>query len=318
MRAALLRTLPARALVEEQALLELLRRLKAADYHFITPTPLTQERVLARQPRAATLRDVFGWNLSFERSAIDAEIFDCATRGGAFVEEGSKFRSRYRVASQREVLFLHSAYPTDDEDSVFFGPDSYRFVRFLRATLSGDERNLVDFGAGSGVGGICASLLLRDASITLVDRNAEAICLARLNASAAGVNVETINAASLDAVDTAFDTLIANPPYMVDAQCRTYRDGGDLKGARLSLDWALAGARRLPPGGKVLLYTGTAIVEGRDALKEALAAALPDLGCTLNYDEIDPDVFGEHLAEPAYADVERIAVIGAIIQRGQD
>jgi hypothetical protein len=44
-------------------------------------------------------------------------------------------------------------------------------------------------------------------------------------------------------------------------------------------------------------------------------AALPPLGCTLDYREIDPDVFGEELSKPIYADVERIAVVGAVITK---
>jgi hypothetical protein len=45
-----------------------------------------------------------------------------------------------------------------------------------------------------------------------------------------------------------------------------------MHGAGLSLDWTLAAARRIEPGGTILLYTGSAIVEGRDGLKEARRA----------------------------------------------
>jgi hypothetical protein len=94
---------------------------------------------------------------------------------------------------------------------------------------------------------------------------------------------------------------------------RAYRDGGDMHGAGLALDWALTAARRLSPGGQMLLYTGAAIVDGRDALRKALELELPALGCGLDYVELDPDVFGEELERPAYQDVERIAVVAATI-----
>jgi len=46
-------------------------------------------------------------------------------------------------------------------------------------------------------------------------------------------------------------------------------------------------------------------------------AALADLtrrrGARLVYEEIDPDVFGASLARPSYAEVERIAAVGAVI-----
>ena len=88
-----------------------------------------------------------------------------------------------------------------------------------------------------------------------------------------------------------------------------------MHGARLSFDWAVAAAGRLTPGGRLLLYTGSAIVDGSDGLRDALAARSEALDCTLDYREIDPDIFGEELDEPPYADVERIAAVGVILTK---
>ena len=72
---------------------------------------------------------------------------------------------------------------------------------------------------------------------------------------------------------------------------------------------------RLAPGGRLILYTGSAIVGGRDALHGRLRDLAADQGCTLDYEEIDPDVFGEELETESYRDVERIAAVGALIER---
>jgi 23S rRNA G2069 N7-methylase RlmK/C1962 C5-methylase RlmI len=170
-------------------------------------------------------------------------------------------------------------------------------------------------GAGAGAGGILAARRRAGASATLVDANPEALRLARVNAAAAGVAVETVEGASLGDAPGDPDLIIANPPFIMDEGGPAYRDGGDMLGARLSRTWALAGAKRLPPGGHMLLYTGSAIVAGRDALREALSRDLAPLGCALSYEELDPDIFGEQLDLPAYRSVERIAAIGAIISR---
>ena len=69
------------------------------------------------------------------------------------------------------------------------------------------------------------------------------------------------------------------------------------------------------PGGRVLLYSGSAIVDGADRLEADLVAHLPALGCTMRYEEIDPDIFGEELDGASYQDVERIAAIGAVIAK---
>jgi methylase of polypeptide subunit release factors len=297
------------------ALADLLRRLDALDYEFVTVTPATHARILARpdKKRARSLRDIFGWSLPFDRETLPADLFALLEQADAVEQAEGGHRSRLRVSRVGAHLFLHSAYPTDGRDAVFLGPDTYRFVRFLAAALAerGPVSRLVDMGAGSGAGAICAAAMLPGARLTLVDANPEALRLARINAGVAGVEVETIVGVSLDAVPGAFDLLIANPPYIVDRDGPTYRDGGGMNGAEVALEWALAGARR----GDVLLYTGAAIVDGEDALRAALEAAMPALGCSLRYEELDPDLFGEELDSPAYRGVERIAAIGAAITR---
>jgi SAM-dependent methyltransferase len=301
----------------DAALLALLEGLAATGYRFVTVTPETHRRLLDRGPdrTARDLRDVFGWNLKFEPALLPPPIREALERSGMISREAGLCRSRVRVASVDDRLFLHSAYPTDEADAVFFGPDSYRYVRFLRDELPRlpPARRLVDIGAGTGVGAIMAAALLPGARLRATDINPLALRWARINARHAGVELETIEGAGLAAVEGPVDLVIANPPFVADPAGRLYRDGGGMHGARLSLDWTLAAAERIEPGGTVLLYTGSAVVAGRDELREALASQLPELGCSLRYSEIDPDIFGELLAEPGYGDVERIAAVGAVI-----
>jgi len=299
------------------ALAELLRRLRALGYDFVTVTPATHERVIARAGKetARDLRDVFGWSLPFSRDVLPQDLFGLLECADALDEAEGGYRSRIRVSRVGAHLFLHSAFPTDRDDAVFLGPDTARYVRFLAAELGrlGPVERLVDMGAGSGAGAICAAAFLPGARLTLVDSNPAALRLARINAEIAGVAVETVEAASVEAIPGAFDLLIANPPYIIDADGPAYRHGGGMRGAELAFEWTLAAARR---GSAVLLYTGTAIVDAQDGLRAALEAALPALGCALRYEEIDPDLFGEELDKPAYAEVERIAAIGAVITAG--
>lgn len=305
--------------MDDAALVALLRRLDALGYDFVTPSPASHARYLKGRGNAAAaaLRDVFGWSLPFAPGLLDAELLDLLRAGDAVDEADGQLRSRYRVSRADGLLFLHSAYPTHDADAVFFGPDTYRFIRFLGERIVPPASRLVDIGAGSGAGAIAAARLLPGARLTLLDVNPAALRLARINAAAAGVEVETVEADRLDAVAGDIDLIIANPPFIIDDAGRTYRDGGGMRGAERSLAWALAGAARLQPGGTMLLYTGVAIVDGADALRQALAERLPALGCTFTYDEIDPDIFGEELESEAYRGVERIAAVGAVIRRGR-
>jgi predicted RNA methylase len=304
----------------EDALLALLQALAGHGYRFITVTPETHRRVLANRKgeRARDLRDIFGWSMSFEQERLPPPLWDPLARAGMVEAAGDGlWRSRVRVSSAWDSLFIHSAYPTDAPDSVFFGPDSYRFIAFLESELPAvaPVRRLVDVGTGTGIGAMAAARVLPQARLTLTDINPLALHLARVNSRHAGFAVETVEAAGLSGVVGAFDVVIANPPFVMDEEDRAYRDGGDLNGLRLSLEWAEEAMRRVEKGGAVLLYTGSAIVGGRDDFRARLGAAARALGCTMRYRELDPDIFGELLDEPAYREVERIAAVGAVLRR---
>jgi len=303
----------------EPALLALLAELDRAGYRFTAVTPATHARVVARPEReeARDLRDVFGWSLPFAPGFLPPAIAEALDAAGAVERQGSRLKSRLRAASLGRDLFLHSAFPTDAEDSVFFGPDTYRYAALLGAELPrlGRVARLVDVGAGGGAGGIVAARLLPGARITLADLNPAALRLAAANAAHAGVEVERVLGAGFDAVTGAVDCVIANPPFMMDEEGRAYRSGGGLGGAALSLDWARSAAARLEPGGHMILYTGVAMAGNCDPLLEALEKALPPLGCSLSYRELDPDIFGEELDRPPYREIERIAAVAAVIAK---
>ena len=303
----------------EAAQLNLIEALRMRDYDFVPITPESQRRVLARPDRkvAQDLRDVFGWSLPFEEKTIDPEITALMRAGGLIDPHPVGLISTVRVSRVHNRLFLHSAFPTEDDDSVFLGPDSWRFIDFIRAELSqrGRYERLVDIGTGAGVGGISMAADLPSGRVELADINRKALRFARVNAASAGVNVNIVESDGLGAIAAGFDVAIANPPFIFEQDAPAYRRGGGMHGAELSRDWALQAAGKVAPGGLVLLYTGSPIVGGADLLRQRLEQRLPALGCTLSWREIDPDIFGEELAKPAYADVERIAAIGAVIEK---
>lgn len=303
--------------MSEAALLALLGALEARGYAFVVPTPATHARVLARpgMARARDLAGIFGWSLPFAPGSVDAEVEALADRAGVLAAaEDGLWRSTLRVAALHGRLFLHSAYPTDATDAVFLGPDSYRFADLIAAELGAcaPDTRVVDIGTGAGVGAIVAAGLCPGLRATMTDINPAALRLARVNAAFNRVEAAFVEADGLSGVAGGIDVALANPPYIVDAGKRAYRHGGDMHGGRASLDMAAAAAERLSPGGRLILYTGSAIVAGRDPLRDALADALALRGCDLRYRELDPDVFGEELERPEYAEVDRIAVVAAV------
>ena len=321
--------LPSRLDPAQQACLaHVLQVAAASGYRFITPTPLTHQRVLnkaARRPDV-TLRDIFGWNLPFAADAISADLLDVMVRTGIAHPCGHLWRSGVRIASIDDLLFLHSPFPTVQDDAVFFGPDTYRFVRFIRQSLqraplpaAPASLRLLDVGCGSGAGGIVAAGLLAAAagpvSLYCNDINPLALQYVAINAAQARQTVQLAPGDALSAVSGEFDLIISNPPYLNDPAQRAYRHGGGRLGSGLSLRIATEALGRLAPGGILLLYTGVAISGADDPFLAELLPILASSDCEWTYEEIDPDVFGEELEQPGYASTERIAAIGLVARR---
>jgi len=302
---------------DEAASLRLLDWLDDHGYDFVTVTPESHRRVVARASmrKAKDLRGMFGWSLPFDEELAGPELFAILREGRLLQESAAGWKSKVRVSRVRGTLFLHSAFPTDRDDSVFLGPDTLRFIDFIEGQLREPVGRLVDIGTGAGVGGIVAATTVRAGRVELADINRNALSHARVNAAHAGVEVATLESDGVAAIEPGFDLAISNPPFIFEEDAPAYRRGGGMHGAELSLEWTLAAAEKAAPGGRVLLYTGSAIVDGRDPLRDALEDALPERGCTLSWRELDPDIFGEELEKPAYQDVERIAAIGAIVQK---
>src|SRR4051812_26439067 len=121
-----------------QALRDLGRYLQERGYRFVTPTPATIARVNARPENAAArdLAGAFGWNRRFAPELLPAPL-GAALRAAGLVETAANgSRSRLRASTLGERLYFHSAFPTEAADSVFFGPDSYRFVSFIAGELA--------------------------------------------------------------------------------------------------------------------------------------------------------------------------------------
>ncbi len=306
---------------KSQALEALGRVLRSEKYRFTAVTPATHRRVFARLQRPTTLQSIFGWNRPFERTAVAPHILDLLTEAEALDVTGGLCRSKVRYATLGDLLFVHSSFPTTEEDAVFFGPDTYRFARLLRASLaemSGSRPlRLVDVGSGSGAGGIYAARLLGGTiDLVLSDISPKAVTFSAVNAALNDLpHPHTALGDILDGIEGEAALIIANPPSLVDQERRLYRHGGGELGIELGLRIVRQSMPRLRPGGRLILYTGTPILGGVDPFYESLGPLLQLPGLQFVYEEIDTDVFGEELERQAYANADRIAVVGLTLMR---
>lgn len=329
-------TIPA---IDQAALVELGRALQAAGYHFTTVTPATQARVLARDPGAwaVDMRDVFGWSRPYQY--LNGEDADALPAGMAQLMERCGIalpvaqtgearcargrRSALRCSTLDGRLYFHSAYPTSDTNAVFFGPDTCRFIRALHAETAARARasapaprRIADLCCGAGPAAIVLAGLYPQAEVLAIDINPDALTLTAVNAALAGTpRVRPVRGDLLSALrgeadhGADFDLITANPPYLLDHAQRSYRHGGGELGEGLAVRIVQAALEHLNPGGVLMLYTGVAMVGGEDVLLRRVQPLLESAGCTWRYEEIDPDVFGEELLQPAYSGAERVAAV---------
>ena len=236
------------------ALVRLGEALRDAGYYFVTPTPLTHKRVNRRagNAEARTMRDVFGWSRPFDERVLPLAIRPLLPAAGIMGDR----RCLLRASTLEGELFFHSAFPTGEQDAVFFGPDTYRFAAAILAHLAsaGPIRRAVDIGCGAGPGAILIARACPDAEVFAADVNPAALLLTQANATLAGVKVTTRRSDILSGLPGAFDLIVANPPYLVDPAERGYRHGGGPLGAALSLAMLDQALGRLAPGGSLVLY----------------------------------------------------------------
>jgi SAM-dependent methyltransferase len=305
----------------DQALLHLGALLRDEGYTFTTVTPATHERVNRRpgNARAGGLRDVLGWSRPFGPGTVPDRVVELMAAAGVLAGDGDRQRSLVRFSSYDSELFVHSAFPTTAPDAVFFGPDSYRMADAAVAHVEARDRPVrraVDIGCGTGAGAIAVAKRAPGAEVLAVDINEAALRFARVNCALAGTaGVRVRHSDLLGGVDGDFDLIISNPPFMIDPAGRAYRDGGGDHGHGLSLAIVDTAVSRLRPGGSLVLFSGTGIVDGQDPLRQAAGDHLDGAGLIWSYREVDPDVYGEELDGPAYAHAERIAVVVLTVTR---
>ena len=298
---------------------EALARLGAAvrdtGYSFTTITPRSHAIVNERRgnEEARSLRDVFGWSRPFRKDLLPPHIFTMLRDLRLLEERDGRHRSLVRFSSLGDTLYMHSAFPTEAKDAVFFGPDTYKFVDAI-VDLLGRRcrpiRRAADICSGSGPGALTVAGAAPAADVFMSDINPTALRYAAANAALAGrPNAHPCFSDKLASLDGDFDIIVAHPPYLVDRTSRAYRHGGGALGADLSIAIVRNALERLAPGGTLLLFTGVAIVDGEDAFKAIIGGFATQSGCEWTYREVDPDVFGEELTFAAYAEADRIALV---------
>lgn len=304
---------------QQQALLYLLNFLKQQDYQFTAITPLSHQRILDRKQndvnKEITLKDIFGWNLGFKKTDLDPALFSILEEHQLLKIQENLYLSQVRVASLNNALFIHSAFPTIEQDAVFFGPDTYRFAYHLKqylASRSDPLKRAVELCCGTSAAAVSIAKYFPDYDELIVaDLNPKALLYSQMNIDFAGLKkIHPVQSDLFANLQGQFDLIFANPPYLIDPHQRQYRHGGDeLDGNALSFRIIKEGIQHLNPRGCIFLYTGVTVTQDGNRFVEHLENLMRQYkNISWSYEEIDPDIFGEELEQPAYQHVDRIAL----------
>lgn len=216
--------------------------------------------------------------LQFERPLAEAELV--------------KIRPLVKRRSEREPL-QYIVGSTEfagvtlkvDRRALIPRPETELIVELAKELCTPPPATILDLGTGSGALALALAKQFAEAKVTAVDLSREALALAAENAAALDLaaRVNFIESDWFSAVPTEarFDLIVANPPYLSDAEVaqtapevRGFEPHGALSSGATgleALDRIIGAAKaRLAPGGRLICETGIA---QHAALVERLQAA---------------------------------------------
>ncbi len=109
-----------------------------------------------------------------------------------------------------------------DRRALIPRPETERLVELVVQALAAPPKSVLDLGTGSGAIALALAKAWPEAAVTAIDRSEAALALAKENALACGLAERVVFRASdwFNAIPAAdrFDLIIANPPYLSDAE----------------------------------------------------------------------------------------------------
>jgi len=165
-----------------------------------------------------------------------------------------------------------------DKRALVPRPETEQLVELLQARIEFRESKILDIGTGSGVIALALAAHFTSAEVHAVDISDEALALARENAALLGLGdrVQFATGDLLAGVQTSFDLIVANLPYVSTADRSTLsrevlRDpeaavfGGE-QGDEVIRRLIETAPGRLRPGGTLALEIGQGQAERLEAL----------------------------------------------------
>jgi len=156
--------------------------------------------------------------------ALDVQRIELYTQHDRPLTESERARARELVRRRgaREPLayvlgdwgFRRLTLKTDRR-ALVPRPETEMVVERCLALLKGtDEPRILDVGTGTGAIALALKQERPDARVVATDRSADALQLARENATANELDIDLVQADLLDGIAGPFELVVSNPPYV--------------------------------------------------------------------------------------------------------
>lgn len=109
-----------------------------------------------------------------------------------------------------------------NENVLIPRPETEELVSFAVKEID-ETKSVLDLCCGSGAIGITVNLLT-GAKVTLLDVSDEALSVSKLNAEKLGAKVEIIKSNMFESLQSLYDVIISNPPYIKSEDIKSLQD----------------------------------------------------------------------------------------------
>jgi len=119
-----------------------------------------------------------------------------------------------------EVEFMDLTFEVN-ENVLIPRPETEELIKWVLSTEEGSEElSILDIGTGSGCIPIILAHTLAKSNVSSFDISEKAIEVARKNAIKNKVDIKLVvqNILSIDTLDTSYDIIISNPPYVRESE----------------------------------------------------------------------------------------------------
>jgi len=163
-------------------------------------------------------------------------------------------------------------------------PETEDLAQMTTERLSASPKRILDLGTGSGALALWMKSTFPEAEVTGSDLSAAALDIARENGENLGLSVNWVRSEWFESLEGTFDLIVANPPYLTEAEWRESEPEVRQHEPREALvapedgiahlKLILAGAPQfLNPGGLLALETGIAQHKNLRKLSESAGCA---------------------------------------------